>query len=574
MRVLAVCGVIVCSSLGCAQILGFGEGGAGGDTGGTGATGGGGTGGTGGESTGGTGGTGGPGGTGGTGGATMTGECAPGTVEPCFEAPPEIDGVGACKAGARTCSGDGLWGVCSGQVPPAVESCATTDQDESCDGLSKCTGAHRWSERFASLVAAVDVARGVVVDRQGHTIVTGETAGTLDFGQPAPSNAGGSDVFVLKLDPEGKVLWGRTFGSPAADAGEAVAVDADGNIFVVGQGGAIDFLGDGNPPAISGISDGFLAKLDPQGGVLWAHSYGGAGQERLADVAVTPDGEPVVIGSYNGPGVFGGAVLPDAGATWDMVVAKVTADGQSVVWVTPGGGAMTDQIGTSIAVGAAGELAIAADFQGNLTIAGNGYMSGGGTDMFIARLDPGGGVMWGKPFGGMDEQHVTHVRANPGGFVFAGTVVGTFGFGSGPKISADPDVALWSFTSAGVYRWDRRLISPGGQAVTGLAVDPLGYAVVAGTFDGTFDYSNGGYPLQAQTTLDRFVMKLDSGQTTKFQWQRGFAGSAGASPRVAVDPMTGRIVLADGLTGATDFGGGPLVAAPGDTDIVVAGLAP
>lgn len=60
--------------------------------------------------------------------------CTPSAVEPCYLGAPGTEGVGACKAGTRTCKNDGLtWSLCLGQVLPAPEICAN-GLDESCDG--------------------------------------------------------------------------------------------------------------------------------------------------------------------------------------------------------------------------------------------------------------------------------------------------------------------------------------------------------------------------------------------------------------------------------------------------------
>jgi hypothetical protein len=64
-------------------------------------------------------------------------ECEPGEIEECYEGPPGTAGVGACKAGTRTCQTSGaslgVWGGCSDQVLPSPEICGN-DIDEDCDG--------------------------------------------------------------------------------------------------------------------------------------------------------------------------------------------------------------------------------------------------------------------------------------------------------------------------------------------------------------------------------------------------------------------------------------------------------
>ncbi len=80
------------------------------------------------------------GGGGGTGGASATtgtggqgGTCTPGASGACYSGPAGTLDVGACKGGTRTCSPDGTWGPCSGEVTPSAEDCSTP-ADEDCDG--------------------------------------------------------------------------------------------------------------------------------------------------------------------------------------------------------------------------------------------------------------------------------------------------------------------------------------------------------------------------------------------------------------------------------------------------------
>lgn len=76
----------------------------------------------------------------------------------------------------------------------------------------------------------------MAVDASGHTHVTGTFAGRADFGNNTLFSMGISDVFVTKLDREGRVIWARQAGAQFSEpiAGHALAVDRGGNTYVVG----------------------------------------------------------------------------------------------------------------------------------------------------------------------------------------------------------------------------------------------------------------------------------------------------------------------------------------------------
>ncbi len=254
---------------------------------------------------------------GGTGGATTTTTptgCIQAATQPCYTGPPETEGIGPCKAGARTCSPAGLWGACEGAVLPALELCHTDQIDESCDQLATCTGQLRWVRHFPA-ADNQDVA-GIAVDPlDDHVVVVGSLAGPVTFGDVAVPFAGGdgTDVFVAKLDPYGKHVWSRSFGSTTTDAPFGVAIDPMGRIVVVGR-----FTGTVSLDAVSltsaGDNDIFVLQLDPEGTALWGKRFGDAAAQEGRAVAVDAAGDVYLTGSYNGALDFGVGSLPVAGA--------------------------------------------------------------------------------------------------------------------------------------------------------------------------------------------------------------------------------------------------------------------
>ncbi len=71
------------------------------------------------------------------GGGTL---CTPGATKACYTGPAGTENVGLCHGGNSTCAADGsAWGACEGQVVPAAENCATS-QDEDCDGQTPACG--------------------------------------------------------------------------------------------------------------------------------------------------------------------------------------------------------------------------------------------------------------------------------------------------------------------------------------------------------------------------------------------------------------------------------------------------
>ncbi|MBI4705677.1 MAG: hypothetical protein HY744_31685 [Deltaproteobacteria bacterium] len=180
-------------------------------------------------------------------------------------------------------------------------------------------GNELWSKRFGDELE--QSALGVAVDEAGNVFVTGEFAGTIDWGGPEGplASAGGTDIFLAKLDPDGEPLWGRRFGGKGADRSRAVAADPFGNVVLAGDSdGALDF--GGGPLAAAGGADAFVAKLGGAGTHLWSRRFGDAEEQAAASVATDWEGTIALGGSLAGSADFGGGKLVSAGAS-DAFVA-------------------------------------------------------------------------------------------------------------------------------------------------------------------------------------------------------------------------------------------------------------
>lgn len=129
-------------------------------------------------------------------------------------------------------------------------------------------GNHVWSKSFAYTEAPSGAASsGLAVDASGDVLVVGDFSGTVDFGggplmtTMLPSS-GKTDIFVVKLAPNGNHVWSGDYGNGDYAHAAAVAVDGSGNAIVTGYfQGSIDF--GGGPLTSAGGKDLFVAKLAP-----------------------------------------------------------------------------------------------------------------------------------------------------------------------------------------------------------------------------------------------------------------------------------------------------------------------
>ncbi len=191
------------------------------------------------------------------------------------------------------------------------------------------TGSYQWHTFHGS--SAADGARGIALDILGNIYVTGTSAG--DWGSPLHSHSGSNDIVVLKLDSQGAYLWHTFYGSSRDDYSSGVALDGTGNVYLTGgsQGNW------GSPmKAYSGAYDVFIMKLDSDGALLWNTFYGSATFDHGNDIAVRSSGDVYVAG--NSDEVWGTPLNPpsNSGNGLVLMVPKEAPDlGALTVMIDP-----------------------------------------------------------------------------------------------------------------------------------------------------------------------------------------------------------------------------------------------
>lgn len=219
-------------------------------------------------------------------------------------------------------------------------------------------GAEVWTRQYGD--AGWDVALDVAVDAQGNVAVVGSTE-ISDYGE--------TNVLVWMMDADGNELWDRSFGSGDPAEGTAVAMDPDGDVLVAGA--AIGSVG-GDAP---GDYDPFVRRYDPDGTVEWTHQFGTPGYEHLWGIAVGGDGRIAVVGLTDG------ALTETATGTRDAFVATVASNGTPLeIYQFGTTGA---DIVQSVDVDASGHLVVVGSTQGAL-----GGTNLGSDDVFVRKLDP------------------------------------------------------------------------------------------------------------------------------------------------------------------------------------------
>ncbi|MFO0591560.1 MAG: SBBP repeat-containing protein [Polyangiaceae bacterium] len=487
--------------------------------------------------------------------------CVPGAMDPCYNGPPNTEGVGICTGGLATCAADGLsYGACEGQVLPGVENCLAP-ADEDCNGAAlSCSGQDQFHKKFGDAGAQ---AGGGVAAWNGGAVVCGTFAGTVDFGGGNLVSGGGNDAFVASYDYLGAHQWSKRFGDAAAQSAAAIAVDPQGNVYVVGDNAGVIDPGGGNLTT-AGLADVFLVKYDVNGVFKWAKQFGDNKAQNGLAVAAGADGRVAITGQYAGKMDFGGGVFTTAGGT-DIFLAVFDTDGVHQ-WSKSFGDAAA-QAGKGVAFGPQGEVILAADNSGVVDVgSGAALTTAGASDVVLASFDKNGATLWAKQMGNNVAQVANAVAVDEVGNVILGaSFAGKINFGGGDLTSAGGnDIGLAKLTTGGMLLWGKRFGGTGADNARGVAVDTFGAVALAADFSGTVDF--GGGNLVSAGGTDIVVARYD-GLGAHVWSHRAGDGGAQLATAAAAD-QTG--VFATGtFAGTVDFGGGALTSAGGNDVFLV-----
>lgn len=406
----------------------------------------------------------------------------------------------------------------------------TASDDNAFVAKYSATGALHWAIGFAA--SGVQECQSVVVGANGNLFVTGWFAGSVDFdpssGTTKLTSKGYEDAFLVKLTPDGKLVWAKQFGGPGHEGGLAVALDSGGSIYMQGM---FDSSGDYDPGsgtatlASAGSYDVSLVKLDYTGAFAFAKRFGGSGEDFGNGLAVDASKNIISVGSFNGSVDFD----PGSGTS------KLTSAGKS--------------------------------------------------DVFVSKLNSAGSYVWAKRLGGSGADTAGDVAVDSSGNVYStGSFTGSADFNpSSSSIktltskSGSADIFVSKLTSAGSYSWAAAIGTNGEDKGNGIAVNSTG-VYVAGHFAGSADFnpsSSATYTLtSAANSQDAFAMKLTTGGS--FAWARRVGGSSAIDDAESIAIRGSSVSIVGGFGSTVDFDPGSGTssrASAGSVDAYLLGLA-
>ncbi|MBI5799513.1 MAG: immunoglobulin domain-containing protein [Verrucomicrobia bacterium] len=401
-----------------------------------------------------------------------------------------------------------------------------------------------------------------------HTIpgVVGTHAGVYSvFVTNAVGSATSASAALTVIPARVLSPWGASAGGPGPDGGNAVAVDNNGNAFVAGYFTGTATFGT-NQLVSTGARDGFLARYDPAGQLLWVRRFGGTGFDDVSALALDSSGNCYLAGSFEGVAEFGSATLTNSNTSsfTDAFLAKFNSGGTNV-WARALGVSDANDLGSAVGVDGAGNVFIAglsvlASFNG-VTLTNHGRI-------FLAKYDNAGTPQWarkagGGPGGQFDQ--ATALAADFAGNVFLAGVFASAAatFDGAPPLASrgGTDAFLARFDGAGSLQWVRQIGGVSEDGARGVAVDSAGNAYVVGEFTGTLQLP-GTNLVAGIGEQNAFIARFSPAGAVN--WARKAGGTLPSAARAVTVDRGDRVFVAGYFSGTATFGG-EMLASVGNT---------
>jgi uncharacterized protein (TIGR03437 family) len=411
-----------------------------------------------------------------------------------------------------------------------------------------------WATYFGS--SGSETGEAVAVDANGNIYLAGTSFGPSGYG----------DVLFAKLTPDGtSALFTGIFGGSYDNECHGIAVDASGNIYLAGETNSPDFPASSSLTVSPGYNgDAFISKIDATGKSLVYSSYlGGSGQEIAYAIALDKSNSAYITGATVSPDFpvsRGTAQTTQAGGV-DAFVTKFDANGNGVYSTFLGGAG--DDYG----------FAIAADSSGDVYVTGSTTSTGfpttqsafqaklaGATDAFVTKLSPTGTIVYSTYLGGSGDEDAFAIALDSGGAAYITGQTASADFptlnAAQSKLAGTSNMFVAKVNGDGAsLAYSTYLGGSGADAGNGIAVDTAGSAYVIGTATSTDFPLADAFQSKNAGASNAVVASLDAGGAVQFASYLGGSGTSSTNGDFggAVAVSCASGLIALGSTTSSDF---------------------
>ena len=276
----------------------------------------------------------------------------------------------------------------------------------------------------------------VIKATDGGLLIVGSTMVSTEEDYP--------DIYIVKTDALGKVLWEKNYGGKDTDQAGHVIATSDGGYLIVG---ITDSFG-------AGGEDVYLLKIDAQGTEEWTKTLGGGFNDVINQIVALSSGNYLMVG----------ATIKSNGQDRDAWLVQIDESGD-VIWNKTFGSTEGGETFSGIQQADDGGYF----FVGSTTSYGNG-----GFDVYLVKVDVNGNEQWFKTYGGSDWDEASKIRKMPDGTLIISGYTSSKGAGA-------RDIYLLKVDQKGNLIWDKTYGTPNNDAAGGLLVDQNGNIYISGS---------------------------------------------------------------------------------------------
>ncbi|HNW98861.1 MAG TPA: SBBP repeat-containing protein [Bacteroidales bacterium] len=369
-------------------------------------------------------------------------------------------------------------------------------------------------------------------DALGNVYVTGYfISPTVIFDDDTLTNSSQEhDIFLVKYNDNGDVIWSRSIGGDDHDTPYSVDVDVNGNVYIAGFNGSSELIFNNDTLVSTGNTDVLLCKFDANGNKLWARGAKGNDADEATSVTTDNSGNIYITGNFRSSSIiFGTDTLDYTSISGSMFVVKYKPDG-NIIWAKRFGGSSQDKA-----------YSITADANGNIFFGGtykSPYISfdsdtihnnsnNGYSDIFLTKLDTAGNVLWAKSAGNYSDERVKAITTDISGNIYVSGIFfsSTFNLGTTTLVNSfldRADVFTTKFNTSGQVLWAKCAGGNNDDQLSAIATDASENVIISMTYNspsikfGTFTFNNAGL-------YDGALAKYD--KDGNFIWAKGIGGN-------------------------------------------------
>ena len=359
-------------------------------------------------------------------------------------------------------------------------------------------GIKQWLTKIGS--SGNDFCHTPVIDNNNHCFyISGTYSSSLTIGAHTINGLGQLDIFLAKFDFNGTCIWLKSAGSISPnDYSGGLGIDSIGNVYWTGSlaiNGSVDGV-----PLFKGT---FLSKIDPSGQTLWARI-------EMTDCEVnriTIENKEIILGgtTKNDTVVFDTLQVAMYYGVHPFI-CKTDLNGK-LIWSYVFGGNGYD-VGSQFVVDHSKHIYVTGHFEDSLFVQNDTLTNNGKRDIFLAKLDSVGNLMWIKQSHATGHAEARDIAISGAGFIY---IAGYFG---GNAMFDTIVLNSSNVTNAFAARYDEygsclgaRTLSTGQSEAESVNVDSNGDIILSGNFWGTI--SIGSKTMTSHGLKDIFVAKVD-----------------------------------------------------------------